>query len=89
MQTGSPRDAGKVRTEPSPPPQCRVMSWPAVMDEGRTVNAMRELLDWAMVDATSDAQTKRALAKYIVGVVALRAVKGGTTVKTLVGGGRR
>ena len=45
----------EVHTEPSPPPQWRVMSWPAVMDEGRTVNAMRELLDWAMVDATSDA----------------------------------
>lgn len=57
--------ATEVHTEPSPPPQCRVMSWPAVMEEGRTVKAMRELLDWAMVEATSDAQTNRALAKYI------------------------
>ncbi len=44
------------------------MSWPATMEEGRTVNAMREL-DWAKDEATSDAQTKRALAKYIAMVV--------------------
>ena len=35
------------------------------------MNAIRELLDCAMVETTSDAQTKRALAKYIAAVVDL------------------
>ena len=53
-------------TELSPPPQCRVTSLPASMDEGRTVKAIR---DWDTAEATRDAQTKRVLAKYIATVV--------------------
>ena len=54
------------RTDPSPPPQCSVTSLPAWIDEGRTVNAIR---DWARADAASDAQMRIVLVKYIAVVV--------------------
>ena len=64
----------EVLTDPSPPPQCKVMSWPAVIDEGRTVNA---ICPWEKADAMREAQRKRVLAKYIAELVCFALKRGG------------